>query len=208
MSHEHLRDRLHSGIDRWLAPLCVRLARAGIYPNHVTLLGAVVAASAAAFVIGERPIVAGVLWLLAGGLDLLDGAMARASNRATALGAFLDSTLDRVAEGVMLAAIAYHFASEGQAAMSALVVVALLGSVLVSYTRARAEVLGLVCKLGLFTRAERVIVIGVALLANWLEFAVGLLVIGTALTAGQRIHLVWQSCTDGRATRDRSSLGD
>lgn len=200
MSHERLRNQIHDGIDRRLAPVTRGLARAGVHPNQVTVLGATVAAVSAALVVGDRPAMAGALWVLAGCLDLVDGAMARATNRTSALGAFLDSTLDRVSEGVMLAAIAYRLASDGHAVMPALVVLALLGSVLVSYTRARAEAIGLRCTVGLFTRAERVVIIGIGLFGDWLEFAVALLVIGTAVTAAQRVRHVCQSLNGLRPT--------
>ena len=101
-------------------------------------------------------------------LDILDGALARAGGKTTPFGAFLDSTTDRVSEGFMLAAIAYVFAREGQDAFVLVAVAAVAGSFLVSYTRARAEALGLRGDVGIGSRAERVVVITAGLvLAPW-----------------------------------------
>ncbi len=142
--------------------------------------------TAALIVDGQLPI-AGVLYILAVSLDLLDGVLARLAKLASRFGAFLDSTADRVSEGVVFAAIAYHFASRGQSVDAALAVLARLGSVLVSYTRARAEGLGLECKVGIMTRAERVLLVAFGLMSGLLPEAVYLLVALTAVSAMQRV---------------------
>ena len=113
--------------------------------------------------------------------------LARASGKSTRFGAFLDSTLDRASEGVVFAAIAYRFAAQGSAVDAGIVVMALLGSVLVSYVRARAEGLGAECRVGIATRAERVVVIGLGLLFGLLPEAVYLVAFLTAVTVVQRI---------------------
>ena len=110
-------------------------------------------------IVDGQLLLAGPMYLLAGGLDLLDGVLARLAKMATRFGAFLDSTADRISEGVVFVAIAYHFASHGQSIEAAVAVLALLGSLLVSYTRARAEGLGLQCNVGIATRAERVVLV-------------------------------------------------
>ncbi len=127
------------------------------------------------------------MFLVAGLCDLVDGALAQYQDNATRFGALLDSTLDRVSEGVVLAAITYHFAALGDSYYAALTTVALLGSVLVSYTRARAESLGATCTTGIATRSERVVLLVIGLCADMLAAAITLLVVVTALTTIQRL---------------------
>ncbi len=154
---------------------------------QVSLVGVLLTLVTAALIVQGQLLVAGVLYILAASLDLLDGVLARLAKLASRFGAFLDSTADRVSEGVVFAAIAYHFASRGQSVDAALTVLALLGSVLVSYTRARAEGLGLECKVGIMTRAERVLLVALGLMSGLLPEAVYLLVALTAFSAMQRI---------------------
>ncbi len=127
---------------------------------------------------------------------MLDGALARRTGRVTRLGAVLDSTLDRLAEGVLLLSILVTYA-KGQSTLGVIVVgVALLGSVLVSYIRARAEAIGLDCEVGLFTRAERVVVLALGLLFSQIDYALivalGIIAVFSFVTAGQRLIHVWQ----------------
>jgi CDP-diacylglycerol--glycerol-3-phosphate 3-phosphatidyltransferase len=118
---------------------------------------------------------------------MLDGTLARLSKMVTPFGAFLDSTLDRASEGVVLAAVAYRLAAEGREIDAGLVVVALLGSFLVSYTRARAEALGLECKVGLMSRPERVVLLAIGLFFDVLPFVVYILAALTTFTVVQRV---------------------
>ncbi|MCC2663084.1 MAG: hypothetical protein K0S35_1006, partial [Geminicoccaceae bacterium] len=134
-------------------------------------------------IVDGQLLLAGAMYILAASLDLLDGVLARMGKMASRFGAFLDSTADRISEGVVFAAIAYHFAQHGQSVDAALTVLALLGSLLVSYTRARAEGLGLQCKVGIVTRAERVILIALGLMLGLLPEAIYLLVALTAFSA-------------------------
>ncbi|NIR29525.1 MAG: CDP-alcohol phosphatidyltransferase family protein [Gammaproteobacteria bacterium] len=184
---QRIRGDLHRRINQVLDPLARGLTRLAVEPNQVTVAGTLLNVVAAGLILDGRLLAAGVVWLVAGGFDLLDGALARAGRMVTSFGAFLDSTLDRASEGVVLAAIAYHFAAHAQPAYAALVVLALLGSVLVSYTRARAEALGAECKVGILTRAERVLIIGVGLCVNLLPLAVWVLLVLSWLTVAQRV---------------------
>ena len=127
-------------------------------------------------------------WLAGSALDLIDGALARHQDKVTAAGAFLDSTFDRITEGALFVAIAYHFAQGGDALAAALTVVALLGALLVSYTRARAEALGANCKVGIVTRVERVLLLGLGLCFGLIEPAIYLLVALSAISVAQRVH--------------------
>ena len=158
-----------------------------ITPNQVTIAGTVVNVAAAALVVTDHLIYAGIVFLVAGCFDMLDGALARLAEKVTPFGAFLDSTLDRVSEGVVLAAISYLLASQGRSIDAALVVLALLGSILVSYTRARAESLGLECKVGLMSRPERVILIALGLFFNVLPYVVYIMLALTVFTVVQRV---------------------
>jgi CDP-diacylglycerol--glycerol-3-phosphate 3-phosphatidyltransferase len=139
---------------------------------------------------------AGIAFVLGSVMDTLDGRYSRMSGKGTPFGAFLDSTLDRVEEGIVLAAVAAYFASRGDELAVAAVVIAVLFSLMVSYTRARAEALGVECKVGLATRAVRVVIISAGLLFakgaglgdfELLEPAVYLLAVLTVVTTFQRI---------------------
>ena len=185
---EVLRQQIGALLEGLLRPVAQTLARSDISPNHVTVAGLVVNLIAAWLITRGDFFFAGVMYLLGGGFDLLDGMLARATNKVTAVGAYLDSTLDRISEGVIFAAIAYVFAREGQAVDAGMVLLALLGSLLVSYTRARAEALSVACKMGIATRPERVVLIALGLVTGWLAPVIYLLVVLTGITVIQRIR--------------------
>jgi CDP-diacylglycerol--glycerol-3-phosphate 3-phosphatidyltransferase len=184
---EAVRAYLREGLDRAVRPLASLLHWCQVTPNQVSLMGIVLTLVTAALIVDGQLLLAGVMYILAASLDLLDGVLARMAKMASRFGAFLDSTADRISEGVVFAAIAYHFANHGQSVDAALAVLALLGSLLVSYTRARAEGLGLECKVGIMTRAERVLLIAFGLMLGLLPAAIYLLVALTAFSAMQRI---------------------
>ena len=185
---EILRQQIGALLEGLLRPVAQTLARSDISPNHVTVAGLVVNLIAAWLITRGDFFFAGVMYLLGGGFDLLDGMLARATNKVTAVGAYLDSTLDRISEGVIFAAIAYVFAREGHAVDAGVVLLALLGSLLVSYTRARAEALSVACKMGIATRPERVVLIALGLVTGWLAPVIYLLVVLTGITVIQRIR--------------------
>ena len=175
------------------------LARTRVTPNALTAGGVTLCAIASILVGFEQRNEMLFYWLgaalfVAGSiLDILDGALARAGGKSTPFGAFLDSTTDRVSEGFMLAAIAYVFALENRDAFVVVAVAAVAGSFLVSYTRARAEALGLKGDVGIGSRAERVVVITAGLvLAPWgvLPWAIALLTATAWITVGQRVASV------------------
>jgi CDP-diacylglycerol--glycerol-3-phosphate 3-phosphatidyltransferase len=127
---------------------------------------------------------------------MFDGRYSRMSGKGTMFGAFLDSTLDRIEEGIVLTAVAAYFASQGMELATAATVLVVLGSLMVSYTRARAEALGVECKVGLATRAVRVVILSIGLLFakgagigdfELLAPAIYLMAVLTAITVGQRI---------------------
>ncbi len=187
-------------------PVVRILGRTSITPNAITCLGFLLAVGAAAFVITGHLFAAGLVVLISGFFDILDGALARHKNQATHFGAILDSILDRLAEAVLLLGIlALFLLTEENSALFTLlsrewavllVGVALLGSLLVSYVRARAEALGLDCQVGLFTRAERVIVLALGLLLHQIAYALiialAIIAVFSFITIGQRLLYVWQ----------------
>ena len=191
-----IKDGYTSGA-RSLATRGVKgLARTRVTPNALTASGVTLCAIAAILVAFEHRnqllfYWAGAAVFVAGSiLDILDGALARAGGKSTPFGAFLDSTTDRVSEGFMLAAIAYVFAYENKDVFVVVAVAAVAGSFLVSYTRARAEALGLKGDIGIGSRAERVVVITAGLvLAPWgvLPWAIALLAVTAWITVCQRI---------------------
>ncbi len=178
------------------------LAKTPITPNIISWLGFLATIGAAAFIITEHLFAAGFVILIAGFFDILDGALARSTNRTTQFGAVLDSTLDRLTEAVLLLGIlALFLLTEEKSALFALlskewavllVGLALLSSMLVSYIRARAEALGLECQVGLFTRAERVVVLVLGLLLNQLIVALAIIVVFSFITVSQRLLYVWR----------------
>jgi CDP-diacylglycerol--glycerol-3-phosphate 3-phosphatidyltransferase len=182
---------------RSLAARSIRgLARTRVTPNALTATGVTLCAAASIVVAFEQRSellfywVGAALFVAGSILDILDGALARAGGKSTPFGAFLDSTTDRVSEGFMLAAIAYVFALENRDVFVVVAVAAVAGSFLVSYTRARAEALGLKGDVGIGSRAERVVVITAGLvLAPWgvLPWAIALLTATAWITVGQRV---------------------
>src|SRR5438045_2355735 len=172
------------------------LARTRVTPNVLTTTGVSLCLMAAVLVPFEDRNAWLVYWLAAGIfvvgsiLDILDGALARVGGKSTPFGAFLDSTTDRVGEGAMLASIALVFSQEGKGWAVVVAVAAVVGSFLVSYTRARAEALGLKGDVGIGSRAERVVVITAGLvLAPWgvLPWAIALLAATAWITVVQRV---------------------
>ncbi|MGH8625805.1 MAG: CDP-alcohol phosphatidyltransferase family protein [Gammaproteobacteria bacterium] len=187
-----LRTRLGAWIAAAIGPLMHLLARQGVTPHQVTVAGCAVAVGAALVLVAGYRAGAGGLFLLASLLDLADGTLARLTGKATAFGKFLDSTLDRVGEGVMLMAIAYCLSLENNAPAVAAAVLALLGGQLTSYIRARAEALGFACTVGLATRPERVAIMVAGLLFDALPIAMYALATVSSITVGQRFYFVYK----------------
>jgi CDP-diacylglycerol---glycerol-3-phosphate 3-phosphatidyltransferase len=141
-----------------------RLIESRLTPNAISLMGLLGNLIAAALVTQELFFLAGVAFVLGSVMDTLDGRYSRMSGKGTLFGAFLDSTLDRIEEGIVLAAVAGYFAAQGDDFAAAMCVVAVLFSLMVSYTRARAEALGVECKVGLATRPVRVVILSIGLI--------------------------------------------
>ncbi len=191
-----VQERYTSGARRLGSRSVTGLARTRVTPNILTATGVLLCVLGAVLVFFEYRSEVLFFWLggavfVAGSiLDILDGALARFSGKSSPFGGFLDSTTDRVGEGAMLGAIGLVFARDGQLLPLAFCFAAVAGSLLVSYTRARAEVLGLTGDVGIGSRAERVVVIGAGLaLAPWglLPWAIYLLTATAWITVAQRI---------------------
>jgi CDP-diacylglycerol--glycerol-3-phosphate 3-phosphatidyltransferase len=152
------------------------LARTPLTPDALTWLGFLLTLGAAALVVLEHFIAAGLVYLAAALFDMLDGALARATNRTTRFGAVLDSSLDRVSEGVVLLGLVVMFARNGEPWEALLAGLTMLFSFMVSYIKARMEGLGVECKAGFFTRPERVVLLTAALLTGNNHYALVVIV--------------------------------
>lgn len=198
--------RIREVIQTWLramaAPLARRLGNAGVSANQVTLAGFLVAATGALLVGLNLPVAGGIVFVLGSLFDLLDGVLARERNETSDFGAFLDSTLDRVAEALMFAALVYRFTVLEDPWLAALSVLALTGAFLTSYARARAEGLGLSCNIGLITRGERVLILAIGLIGNMVGPAVWVLVLLGGFTAAQRVDYVRREIRAGVTDQD------
>jgi CDP-diacylglycerol--glycerol-3-phosphate 3-phosphatidyltransferase len=173
-------------------PVARAVARTGVTPNGVTALGFALNLVAAWLAADGRWLAAGVVMLLGSGLDLIDGALARATGRTTKFGAIFDAVLDRYSEAAVLLGLLIYFEARGGLVQTVLIAGALTGSVMVSLVRAKAEAMGIQMREGLFTRAERVVLTAAALIiGHWLPSAVTValwvLVVLTSITTAQRL---------------------
>ena len=179
--------RYRDTIRAWSDPVGRALVRLRLRPNHLTMCGLLVSACAgSAFVFGHVRL-AGLLLILAGLFDLFDGSLARATGQATAFGAFLDSVIDRYSDIVVMLGIVVLYAQMPHARGALLAMAGLAGSVMVSYTKARAESIGIACNVGMMERPERLICLIAGALFGLMEPALWVLAILANLPALQRI---------------------
>lgn len=169
------------------------LGRSGISPNTLTAVGLLLTVTVTYTLATGHLALGGVLVLLTSAFDMLDGALARATDRKSAFGAFFDSTVDRYTEAlVLLGLLLYYEHFPGARWEVPLVYISIVGSLMVSYTRARAEGLGFDGKVGILARPERIILLAIGLIFGWLAFALVILAILTNVTAAQRVYYVWR----------------
>ena len=190
-----VKGGVQDGVRRAAARSMGGLARTRVTPDALTAAGVALCAAAAVLVYFEQYLLGAAVFVVGSVLDILDGALARTSGKGTPFGAFLDSTMDRVSEGLVIGAIALVFAREGQELALALAIAAVGGSFLVSYTRARAEAIGLRGDVGIGDRTVRVVVVTAGLvLAPWgaLPWAIAALAAMAWITVAQRILSVRQ----------------
>ena len=189
----------------WAELVAQAMAGTGVTPTGLTLIGFGLNLVVAMVLATGALTVGGILVLVAGLFDTLDGAMARVTKRSTAFGAFLDSTLDRYSEAALLLGLAYDAALRANLPIVVLAFVVLAGSLMVSYCRARAEGLGLNCEVGIVPRPERVVILGGGLILGLELPALALLAILTNVTAIQRILHVYsltkETTTSGQPGR-------
>ena len=178
--------------NRITRPLVPFLSKIGLTPDVVTWIGLVINFAAAAVVALGHLLTGGILLLVAGLFDILDGALARYANKTTTFGAILDSTFDRLSEAVLLCGLLVYSVLNGHTIELYLIFAVLVGSFLVSYVRARAEGMGIECRVGLFTRAERVIILALGLLLNQVLIALIVLALFSFFTFGQRMFHVYR----------------
>ena len=190
------RERVRSAV----TPIAIRAGKLGFTPNALTVVGFLISGVAAATAAAQFWLAAAALVIFGGSFDMLDGGLARAQNRVTRFGAFLDSTLDRWGEGVVYIGIVAGTSAAGFVAGAVLAVAAAVSSFQVSYTRAKAESLGLHGEVGIAPRAERLVLLTVGLLLAgldgglasgargrlWLAGALGIIFVSAAVTAVQR----------------------
>ncbi|HUY76358.1 MAG TPA: CDP-alcohol phosphatidyltransferase family protein [Ktedonobacterales bacterium] len=188
------------------------LAAIGLTPNMATLIGLLLNCGAAALIASGSLRVGGVALLIAGAFDMVDGALARVRSQQTTFGAFFDSTIDRYAEGVILLGVIIYAlrapSSTTHAWVVTLAYIAALGSLMVSYTRARAEGLGLSLKTGLMARPERVVLLAAGLIigaAAWLPWTLLLLALTSVFTSTQRIFDVYRMLSRQAASAPASA---
>jgi CDP-diacylglycerol---glycerol-3-phosphate 3-phosphatidyltransferase len=168
-------------------PVAQVLLRAHVRPNHLTVVGLGVSILAACALAGGRLRVCAVLLALAGLFDFFDGSLARLANRVSAVGAVLDSVVDRYSDLVVLLGAVLYYERQADATGVLLTLITLVGTVMVSYTKARAQSVGLPCEIGLMERPERLIVLIAGAAFNLLTPAMVVLAVLTNLTAVQRI---------------------
>jgi CDP-diacylglycerol--glycerol-3-phosphate 3-phosphatidyltransferase len=179
----------------------------GLSPNTLTLIGLLLNVIVAAVIALGHPWAGGVLLLLASAFDMLDGAVARASDAVTRFGGFFDSTLDRYSEIVVFLGLLVYLLGTPEARVGSLLVfAAAVGSLMISYARARAEAAGYAASVGVLPRPERVILLAISLLVGHPLWALWVLAILTHVTAAMRIAHVWRA-SEQRGTIARGAGG-
>jgi CDP-diacylglycerol---glycerol-3-phosphate 3-phosphatidyltransferase len=174
-----------------------RLIESRLTPNSISITGLVLNVAAAVLVTQRFFFLAGLTFIVGSVMDTLDGRYSRMSGKGTAFGAFLDSTLDRIEEGLVLTAVAAYFSARGDDLAVAATVIVVLGSLMVSYTRARAEALGVECKVGFATRPVRVVLLSAGLVfakgagIGDFELLAPAIYVMAALTALTVVQRVW-----------------
>lgn len=188
--------RFRTSVEKGLRPVGANLCRAGIKADHLTAFGAVMSGAAAVAIANGALRGALLLLALTAIPDMLDGAVAKASGTASPRGAFFDSVMDRVADAVLLGGVAWYLDSTEPGRVALLPMAVLGASLLISYERAKAEALGFDARGGLMERAERLVLLGFALLFDSLLIPVlWVMLVLTLITAGQRFVKVWKQAS-------------
>lgn len=178
---------------RILEPIARLLGSWGLSPNAVSVFGCLLTIAVAGILAAGRPQLAGVLLIFTLAFDAVDGALARQTGQITRFGAFLDSTLDRWVEVALYGALVWRFLDTGNDIGVLLATGAMASSLMVSYTRARAEGIGLQCKEGILTRFERMVLLIAGLIFSQVIWALWIITVLAGLTAIQRIWVTWRA---------------
>lgn len=186
---ELFRKRFGGFVD----PIARLIGRTGVSPNVITVMGVVLNLGVAWVLAQGHMRIGGVLVALVAFFDALDGTLARLTGQRSSFGAFLDSTMDRFSEAIVYLGLLVFYTQAGAGQEIVLIYVAIVGSLMVSYTRARAEGLGLQCKVGLLTRFERAAVLIAALVLDQVPIGLWVLAILANFTAFQRMYHVWKA---------------
>lgn len=186
-----IRSKFPDDVEAVVGPVGRVIASSGITANMLTTFGLLLTAAATWAVANGHPVPAAALLVGGGLMDLLDGAVARATNRATPFGGFYDSVTDRISDGMILGGIAWWLSEQPR--LFVLAIVALVAAEVTSYVRARAEAIDLTCTIGILERAERAVLLMAGLLFHpWLlEPVLWVLAVGSTVTVVQRVHHVW-----------------
>lgn len=188
-----LSARLREWAEKPVTTIARGLVNIGMTPNGLTVIGFLLACAAALLAAQGALTNAGVVYLLSGPFDALDGAVARLGRHASRFGAILDSTLDRYGEAIILSGLGFHLATEGNWIGLALAFAALIGSIMVSYVRARSEGLGIENTVGILTRFERMVVLVLSLLTTWVLPGLAIMTVLTHFTVAQRLRSIHTS---------------
>ena len=188
-----MTDRVRQWSRGIINPIARLVSRTGISPNGITVIGFLLMVGVGLVLSQGYLRLAGVLLIVAALFDALDGALARLQDRVTPFGAFFDSTMDRYAEAAVFLGVLVYFLRQGASTEVILTYIAIIGSLMVSYTRARGEGLGVSIRGGLLSRLERMVILVLFLLLNQLAIALWILAPLTNLTALQRIWLTWRA---------------
>lgn len=190
--YDSLTDYLRAQATVITHPIARLLEKLGMHPNTVTIIGLLLNIGAGAILATGHLVWGGIFLLVASSVDSLDGALARVSGAKSRFGAFLDSTLDRISEGALFFGLLIWLVNRGLTLEIYLVYLIILGSVMVSYTRARAEGVGYDCKVGILTRLERVVVLGAGLIIGWVRPTLVVMAVFTWVTVFQRVFYVYR----------------
>lgn len=203
-----LTDRVRYLVRGIIDPIADLLVWLGFTPNTLTLIGFLMNVAVAVILSQGRLRWGALAFLLASAFDGLDGALARKLGRVSRFGAFLDSTMDRLSEAAVFLGLLVWYTGRGAKQEIVLIYATIVGSLMVSYSRARAEGLGMDCKVGLLTRMERAIVLFVGLLLEQVTITLWVMAVLTNLTALQRMAYVWRTSEAEEGKAEESGEGE
>lgn len=189
-----IENRIRGRIEPYLDPIGRSLARLGIRPTLLTVIGLAVTVAGAVLIARDHHTVGGLVFLVGSALDALDGAVARVTDSATRRGALIDSVADRIGEAAVWGAVAFSLAGTPRLVMA--VIFCLAGAMLMPYLRAKAEAVGADGRGGMLGRGERVVILGIGLVFGWMEPVLWILLVGISVSVVQRFWAIWQRLDD------------